>query len=367
MRYAVVTGLPLLVVAHPGQLELEWPQFLPAFREGVRGHFELEVREVPEPGGDLDLTDVWALVLFDFEPTQKALAHSRLQIVGGVTDGRGIFELDHLRARGIPFVDATAGWAQSVAEFTMGLMIASLRRIPLWHRRLASGWAQWTYPFGQYCDDADHINGTIAGKSVGIVGLGEIGGRVARWCSAFGARVSAYDPFVASERFSASGAMETDLDTLIAMSDIVVVAVPKTASSVGMIDSRRVDAIASGSLVITVTRTIAIDVSALRKRVVRNELFWASDVFDVEPLPVDDPILNRPNVVHTPHIAGRTGHANEEVARILATEFVGYLSSSAQPPHALTPERVRVRLGASSLKEREQLRLQASPDQFGTS
>jgi phosphoglycerate dehydrogenase-like enzyme len=355
-----VSDLPLLVVAHPGDLERQWPKFLPAFREGVRGHFELEVREPSEPGGDLDLTDARALVLFDCEPTREALARSCLQIVGGVTDGRGIFELDHLWARGIPFVDATAGWAQSVAEFTMGLMIASLRRIPYWHRRLALGWPDWTYPFGQYCDDDDYVNGTVAGKSVGIVGLGEIGSRVARWCSAFGARVSAYDPFVTGEQFSASNAIRTDLDALIAMSDILVVSVPKTASSVGMIDSRRVCALAPGSLVITTTRTVAIDVSALRQRVVRNELFWASDVFDVEPLPVEDSILNRPNVIHTPHVAGRTEHANEGVARILATEFVGYLKSSTQPRHALTPERVRVRLGASSLKEREQLRLQAT-------
>jgi phosphoglycerate dehydrogenase-like enzyme len=356
-----VSDLPLLVVACSGDLELQWPKFLPTFRECVLDHFEVEVREIREPCEDIDLTDVWALVLFDCEVTEEALARGRLQIVGGVTDGRGIYELDHLWARGIPFVDATAGWAQSVAEFTMGLMIASLRRIPSWHQRMASGWSEWTYRFDQYCDDDDHVNGTIAGKSVGIVGLGEIGSRVARWCSAFGAKVSAYDPFIARDRFHACEAIDTDLDTLIAMSDIVVVSVPKTASSVGMIDSRRVDALAPGSLVITVTRSIAIDLSALRRRVMRNELFWASDVFDIEPLPVDDPVLNRPNVVHTPHVAGRTGHANEEVARILASEFVGYLESGMRPRHALTPERVQLRLGAPSLKAREQLRRPAPP------
>ena len=351
-----MSALPLVVVAHRGDLHRRWPQFLPAFRDHVEGQLVVEERVHPDSGADLDLSDVTALVLFDVEPAEGALTRSSVRIVGGVTDGRGIVELDQLFSRGIPFVDATAGWAQSVAEFAVGLVIASLRRIPAWHTRLASGWPEWTYPFEQHCDGDGHLDGTIAGKSIGIVGLGQIGGRVTRMCSAIGADVMAYDPFVGPERFAAVGASKVDLDALVAESDIVIVCVPKTASSMGIIDARRVKALKPGSLVVTVTRTYAIDVDALRQRVVRDELFWASDVFDKEPLPTDDEILGRPNVVHTPHIAGRTSHANLEVARILATEFVDYLHSGTPPSHALTTDGLEIRLGASSLKQRERLR-----------
>jgi phosphoglycerate dehydrogenase-like enzyme len=83
--------------------------------------------------------------------------------------------------------------------------------------------------------------------------------------------------------------------------------------------------------------------------VLADELVWASDVWDVEPLPADDPLRGRANVLHTPHIAGRTRDAQEAVARILVEDFIAVLAGRP-PRHPLTPAQVRVRLGAPSLR-----------------
>jgi len=96
--------------------------------------------------------------------------------------------------------------------------------------------------------------------------------------------------------------------------------------------------------VVTITRTDAIDTEALRTRVLDDELVWAADVFDREPLPADDPLLGRDNVVHIPHIAGRTRDANIRLADILADDFLRVLKGEA-PKAVLSPAAVAVRTG----------------------
>ena len=90
------------------------------------------------------------------------------------------------------------------------------------------------------------------------------------------------------------------------------------------------------------TRTAALDVDALRTRVLANEIFWTTDVYDTEPLPANDQILGRGNVVHLPHIAGRTRDSNICLADILADDFIRVFAGDP-PRHALTPEAVNVR------------------------
>ena len=101
-------------------------------------------------------------------------------------------------------------------------------------------------------------------------------------------------------------------------------------------------ALRRGSLVVVITRAHAVDMEALRERIVRDELAGAFDVYDVEPVPVDDELRNRDNVVHTPHIAGRTKDANIRVADVIADDFARMLEGEA-PVAALTPKAVEVR------------------------
>ena len=97
--------------------------------------------------------------------------------------------------------------------------------------------------------------------------------------------------------------------------------VPLTDETRGLVKREHLLALPRGSLVVLVTRATVCDMTTLRERVLANELAPAADVWDVEPLPLDDPLLGRHNVVHTPHIAGRTRDANLAWAENLAAQF----------------------------------------------
>ena len=110
-------------------------------------------------------------------------------------------------------------------------------------------------------------------------------------------------------------------------------------------ESTRIGRLRKGAWVVAVTRAHAVDMPALRDRIVANELGGAFDVYDVEPLPLDDPLRNRPNVVHTPHIAGRTRDANLRVAELTAESFKRVLNG--EPPVVrLTREAIAARTQA---------------------
>jgi D-3-phosphoglycerate dehydrogenase len=111
-----------------------------------------------------------------------------------------------------------------------------------------------------------------------------------------------------------------------------------------MLDARLVDAPPRGAVVVTITRTAPVDTAALRRRVLAGELAWATDVYDVEPLPAGDPIRGLRNVVHVPHIAGRTRDTNLRVADLLAADFLAVLAGGTASG-ALTEAAATVRGG----------------------
>ncbi len=267
----------------------------------------------------------------------------KLRMVGtrGDNSGEGIpFEL--LQTRNIPVIEASRAWAQSVAECAFGLALAALRRTAQWHCRMANKEPLWTYAYSQFCDAPDFVNGDLGTKHIGVIGLGQVGRKIAQWCRAFGATVSGYDPFLEKPLPKKWGLRLVDMDTLVRETDIVFIAVPPTPSAWNLLSRERINRLQKGALVVAITRTHAIDMEALRERILANELAGAFDVYDVEPLPVDDPLRGRDNVVHTPHIAGRTKDANLRVADIIADDFSRVLKGE-KPISALTPRAAAVR------------------------
>ncbi|MFL5801789.1 MAG: NAD(P)-dependent oxidoreductase [Roseiflexaceae bacterium] len=240
-----------------------------------------------------------------------------------------------LRARDVQvYTQPSEGfWGQSVAEFGLALTLCGLRRIPQLHHQILSSQAPWDYapPGGigrpgargaQYGDDSRFANGTVAGKRVRIVGMGNIGSRYASFVSMLGADVAAWDPFAAEPAFHRAGARkEWHLDHLVRDAEIFAPMLPLTDSTRGIVAAEHIRALPAGCLVVLATRAMICDMGALRQRILADELALAADVFDVEPLPLDDPLLGRHNVVHTPHNAGRTRHANQRWAEALAAQF----------------------------------------------
>ncbi|NJN84138.1 MAG: hydroxyacid dehydrogenase [Caldilineaceae bacterium] len=229
-----------------------------------------------------------------------------------------------LRSRGVRvYTQVSEGfWGESVAEFALALTICGLRRIPqLYHEMLAdhAAWDRYAPENNQgpgqlgaqFSDDVRFANGTITGKRVRIVGAGNIGSRYASFASMMGAEVAAWDPFAPEPNFHRAGSRrEWHLGSLVQDAEIFAPMLPISDSTRGLITASHIDALPTGCLVVLATRAGICDVPALRRRVLADELTLAADVFDIEPLPLGDPLLGRHNVVHTPHIAGRTRDAN---------------------------------------------------------
>jgi phosphoglycerate dehydrogenase-like enzyme len=343
--------MPTFLFARTAELEREWPFVPERLVERLSRLGEVRVLTTRSDGPLSEQTalgDVDAIALFagsELLTPACVAAAPRLRAVGGNWDNSGgRLPLDALFEREIPIIDTTRAWGQSVAETALGLALGALRQIPHWHCRMAHGEPLWKYEHAQFCDNRDFVNGDLGTKQVGVIGLGAIGSRVARWCVALGATVRGFDPFVPEAAPHRWGVTPATMDELVAESEVVFVTVPPTPSAKHLVNRHRIGRLRKGALVVAVTRAHAIDMAALRERILADELAGAFDVYDVEPVPVDDPLRGRANVVHTPHIAGRTRDANMRVADMIADDFARILRGEA-PEARLTREAIAVRLG----------------------
>ena len=243
---------------------------------------------------------------------------------------------DELRQRGIKVhqVKGEGFWGQSVSEFALALTLCGLRRIPQLHHEIITSHEPWHFvppsligePGGrgeQFGDDPRFVNGTIEGKRVRIVGAGNIASRYASFVHMLGADVAAYDPYASDPCFHRAGSRRVHyIEQLLQDADIFAPMVPLTEGTQGIVTAEHIRALPKGCLVILATRAEICDMAALRERVLSDELSLAADVFDMEPLPLGDPLLGRHNVVHTPHTAGRTIDSNKRFAQMLAEQFL---------------------------------------------
>jgi phosphoglycerate dehydrogenase-like enzyme len=335
------------VVVHP-EFERVWPLVATRMRECWEaagesvGFTRLDPADdrplsavVPDPGRVLRLADFGVPVeegaLDRFESLEEAVVYT--------DSAYGVDETVHerLAERGVETYghDSEGFWGQSVAECALGLTIGALRRLPQLHAEIRESQAPWDYePDGepgpgerghQFGDDPRFTNGTVARTRIRQVGVGNIGSRYASFCDALGGDVAAYDPYADGPAFHRAGARRVHrLAELLEDAEVFAPLVPPTSETEGMITAEHVRALPEGCLVVLATRARIVDGDALRERVLADELALAADVWDEnggEPLPLDDPLLGRENVVHTPHVAGRTEHANERFAEMLAEQF----------------------------------------------
>lgn len=288
----------------------------------------------------LDLATVERLIALNVRVTPETVRRMPMLREAAILHEYGAEEDPDLRAilaaHGVrTYAQRSEGfWGQSVAEFALALTLCALRRIPQTYAEMMRSHDVWNYqpPGGrgapgqrgqQYGDDARFANGVVAGKRVRIVGVGNIGSRYASFVKMLGADVAAWDPYASEPCFHRSGARRVfHLDQLMRDAEIFAPMLPLTESTRGLITRDHIYALPRGCLVVLVTRAAICDMAAIRARVLNDEVALAADVFDVEPLPLDDPLLGRHNVVHTPHNAGRTRHANEQWAQMLADQFL---------------------------------------------
>lgn len=282
-----------------------------------------EVTQLASLGVSIDLDRIGAFTNLEEAALYTESMYSADEAVVSAFESEGVLVHDH---------DSEGYWGESVSECALGLTIAALRRIPHRHNRITESTEPWEYmPKGtpeaggkgrQHGDRWSGVNGTIAGKSVRIVGAGNIGSRYADVATHLGADIQVYDPFAPDPSIHRTGGTRVfGIDELATGADIFAPMVPLTEETANLVTAEHIKQLPTGALVVLVTRAGVCDMEALRKRVRADELQLAADVWDVEPLPLDDPLLERDNVVHTPHIAGRTEHANRRWAEMLSRRF----------------------------------------------
>lgn len=333
-----------LIVVHPG-FDKIWPFAADHLHLLWRAQGPVETQRLADddsrPLGQVvaDPAPIARLVTLGLPVTVACLERftdlQEAAIEGAYRQQAGAECLEWLGARGVGvYTQPTEGfWGQSVAEFALALTLCGLRRIPQLHHQILTSHAPWDYnpPDGrgrpgarghQYGDDPRFTNGTVEGKRVRIVGAGNIASRYASFVRTLGADVAAWDPFAGEPSFHRAGARkEWHLDRLVRDAEVFAPLVPLTDGTRGIVTGEHLRALPEGCLVVLATRADICDMPTLRERVLADELALAADVFDVEPLPLDDPLLGRHNVVHTPHNAGRTRRANERWAEKLAEQF----------------------------------------------
>jgi len=233
-------------------------------------------------------------------------AGKRLKVVGRAGVGVDNIALDVATSLGIAVINAPAGNTIAVVELFFGAVIALLRHIPRADNSMRTG--GW--------DRSTLLGSELKGRTLGIVGLGRIGGEVATRARAFGMEVIAYDPYIAESRFESLRVRRTNtLDALLDESDILTIHTPLTDETTGMVGRKELARLASRSVIVNMARGGIVDDVALFDALRGNTIAGAVvDAFEKEPLPADHPLRVLPNVLLTPHIGASTAEAQRNVA-----------------------------------------------------
>ncbi|GAA0922488.1 2-hydroxyacid dehydrogenase [Nonomuraea longicatena] len=202
--------------------------------------------------------------------------------------------------------------AVATAEHTLALLLAATRRIPQTHADLAEG--VWRGDYYVY----DNVGPELEGSTVGLVGYGAIGSRVARMARGFGAEVLVHDPYVELDE-------QVELAELLERSRFLSLHARATPETAGMIGAAELAALPRGSVVVNSARGALLDYDALCDALESGHLFGAAvDVFPEEPIPAGSRLLTTRNLVMTPHLAGGSKQTAANAARIAAAEVARY-------------------------------------------
>lgn len=218
--------------------------------------------------------------------------------------------------KGIYVAICTGGNAEPVAELTMLLMLTCLRKLPALIERARLGTKE----------KEDIIRSTylLQGKTLGLVGFGNIGSRVSRAAQAIGANVIYYDAFrMPAEREKACGVTYVPFDELLAQSDIVSIHVPLLDTTRHMFDAQAIAKMKDNAILINTARGPIVDFEALQEALDGGKLLAVGlDTVEGEPLPSDHPIFRNPKVIITPHAGGNTSDNTPNMVEIIVKNIL---------------------------------------------
>src|SRR5499425_211720 len=240
----------------------------------------------------------------------------KLRAVGRAGVGVDNIDLEAATKRGVLVMSTPGGNAVSVAEHTFALLLSLARQVPRLDKAIHEG--RW--------EKSSAAGTEVRGKTLGLIGLGRIGSEVAVRAGAFDMRVLAYDPFISEAAAREMSVELVPLDTLLAESDFVSLHTALSPATQNLISAPNIRKMKKGARIINTARGELIDESALAEALKNGQLAGvAVDVFSEEP-PKNSPLVGLPNVIATPHVAGSTAEAQEEVGTQVAVQVRDYLT-----------------------------------------
>ncbi|HVO33910.1 MAG TPA: hydroxyacid dehydrogenase [Gemmatimonadales bacterium] len=289
--------------------------------EMLRAMKGYEVEETKGKGPEVlqkALSDAVALVVrSETRVTADMMGRSpRLKIIARAGMGTDTIDVAEASRRKIAVLTAPGANSNSVAEYTFALLLALARKVAPGSASLMAG--KW--------DRKPYEGSELRDKTLGLIGLGRIGSRVASIARGFGMKVIAHDPGVASEQAESLGVDLMPLDVVIQQADILSLHAKLSSTTRHLLDERRLSLAKKGMLIVNTARGALIDDAALVKALQDGRVAGAAlDVYDPEPLPADSPLRAAPNVLLTPHLAASTAEAQTRVAVEIASALSGAL------------------------------------------
>ncbi len=243
--------------------------------------------------------------------------------------GYDVINVEACTKAGVAVVCQSGTNSEPVAEHAIALMLGLTKRVAETNRMLLAGNA----------NDRWLMNGhNIRGKTLGIVGIGQIGRLTAKYGAAFDMRVLAFDPYLDAQQVAARGAEKVDFATLLAESDFISVHCPRTAETRGMFDADAFAGMKPSAYFVNTARGGIHSEAALLAALRDKKIAGAGiDVFDVEPPSPNHPLLHLDNVICTPHIAGSTVETVHDMSKAAAEQWIALLRGRV-PPRLVNPE-----------------------------
>lgn len=295
------------------------------------------------------------ILLIGYESLPRRVIQSlpRLRLIGCTRSTPVNVDLAAATLRRIPVLHTPGRNTQTAAEFTLGLMLAAAHHIARAHHALKCGrYLGAPAPDFSIADHSEDVTWDLDGKSpfkdfqglelagrcLGIIGLGKIGSRVAQLAQAFEMRVIAYSPHSTTKEADVLQVQLVDLDTLLQEADFISIHASMTDQTCKMLGEREFNLMKPSAYLINTSRAAIIDQDTLIKALQQRRIAGAAlDVFWLEPLPANHPLLTLENVTITPHLAGATQEVKERHSNMLVDDVFAWLDGH-RPTHVANPE-----------------------------
>ena len=272
---------------------------------------------------------------------EDVLDHAPLRLIGCCRGDPINVGVARATALGIPVLYAPGRNAEAVADLTLGCLLALARHIYTVNTLLKSGQMRFDST-RDYLGVYEQYGGfELGGITVGVVGFGAIGRRVAQRLRAFGSRVLVFDPFVTPAAIVDAGAVATDLDALVREADVLTLHCPDTPDNIGLINAERIQSMKRGAYFLNLARAGLVDDDALYAALRNGHLAGAAlDVFADEPVRPENRYVQLPNVLVSPHLGGATRDVVRHQTDLIVDGIEAWLNGT-RPAHIVNPDVLR--------------------------